>query len=81
MAHSHQALGESPPETYPCVSLQKGGGFEVASCLRSSRMVETVVAAVDQELVGTQQTVELLLQTGLVEMRSAGACWTTGWTW
>ena len=63
------------------MSLQKGGGFGVASCLRSSRMVETVVVAVDQELVGTQQTAELLLQTGLVEMRSAGACWTTGWTW
>jgi len=62
------------------VSLQKGGEFEVVSCLPWNWTLEAGVAAVDRVRVGMQQIAGLLPQMVLVEMRSAGVCWMMGWT-
>ena len=80
MAHNHQAEGESPPGTDPCVSLRMGGGFGVASCLRSSWMLEVGAGVVDQGQVGMQQTVGSLRLIAPAEMGSAEVCWMMGWT-
>jgi hypothetical protein len=50
------------------VSLRKAGGFGVASGLRLSWMLEVAVGVADQEQVGMQQVVGLLLQIASVEM-------------
>ena len=50
------------------MSRRKADGFEVASCLRLNRMLELEVGVADQEQVGTQQIVGLLLQIASAEM-------------
>ena len=50
------------------MSLRKADGFGVASCLRLNRMLEVAVGVADQEQVGMQQIVGLLLQIVSAEM-------------
>ncbi len=57
------------------MSRQKGGGFGVASCLRSSWTLEAAIGVVDQEQVGMQRIAGLLLRIASVGMGLAEVCW------